>query len=155
MGRLYTAQFDNVTVAAAQDFLNLTATANMAFRVLQVVISQKTLTAWSAVRVYLKRFPATVTAGSGGTAVTLRKINNGDAAATVTSRANDTTPMTTSGTAETLWSDDFMATQGFLWMPPSPEAGFVIAPSQGFAFGTPDTPTSQVCDGTILLEELF
>src|ERR1044071_994781 len=105
--RLYTVQFNNVSISAAQDLFGLLATANMAFKVHWIELGQKTLTSWEAKEVQLIRNPATVTVGSGGTAPTPQKVNNGDAAATVTARVNDTTSQTTSGTASTLWSREW------------------------------------------------
>jgi hypothetical protein len=49
--------------------------------------------------------PATVTNGSGGGAGTVKPLVPGDAAASATSRINDTTQATTSGTAVDLWDD--------------------------------------------------
>jgi len=46
-----------------------------------------------------KHLNATVTTGSGGAAATPRPLDRGDAAATFTARANDSTQATTSGSA--------------------------------------------------------
>src|ERR1700733_1041045 len=101
-GRMYSINFTDVSVSAAQDLINITATAGMAFKIHRIEGGQRSLTAWESKPVKLVRLPATVTAGSGGSAVTPQKMNNGDAAATVTARANDTTPATTSGAATVL-----------------------------------------------------
>jgi hypothetical protein len=52
-----------------------------------------------AVRITMQRFTATVTNGSGGSAVTPTKTDETDPAAGFTARCNDTTVATTSGTA--------------------------------------------------------
>lgn len=52
-------------------------------------------------RITIQRFPATVTVGSGGSAVTPVTMSSPDAAAGFTARCNDTTVATTSGTAVT------------------------------------------------------
>ncbi len=55
-----------------------------------------------SLRISVLRLPATVTIGSGGSAVTPGKTDTNDPAAGFTSRCNDTTVATTSGSAETL-----------------------------------------------------
>lgn len=155
MGRLYTVQFTNVAITAAQDLINITATANMALAVHSIELGQKTLTAWEAKEVTFKRFPATVTAGSGGTAPTPQKINNGDPAATFTARVNDTTNMTTNATAVTIWARTWEFLNGFFWMP-APEERPILAPSQGMALALGTAPSaSMTCSGYMLVEELF
>jgi hypothetical protein len=106
-GRMYSINFADISVSASQDLINITATANMAFKIHRIELGQRSLTAWESKPVKLIRLPATVTAGSGGSAVTPRPLNNGDSAATVTARANDTTPATTGGTATTLMARDW------------------------------------------------
>ena len=54
------------------------------------------------VRVTIRHMAATVTIGSGGSAVTPTKVDQTDPAAGVTARANDTTVATTSGTDTVL-----------------------------------------------------
>ena len=49
-GRFYTVSFDDISVSAAQDLLNLTATASMAFRLWRVQGGQRGLTSWNADR---------------------------------------------------------------------------------------------------------
>lgn len=54
------------------------------------------------IRVSIMRLPATVTIGSGGSAVTPSPVDSADTAAGMSARANDTTVATTSGSAVTL-----------------------------------------------------
>jgi hypothetical protein len=154
-GRLYSINFDQVAVSASQDLINITATANMAFKIHRIEGGQRTLSSWEAKPLRLIRFPATVTAGSGGSAVTPAKLNNGDAAATITARANDTTPMTTSGSSTILMARDFEFLNGFLVVY-TPDERPVIAPSQGVALNLPVAPSaSMTASFTIICEELF
>ncbi len=153
--RLYAVTVDAVAVSAAQDIVNLTATAGMAFKVHSVYLGQKTLTTAEMKQVRCRRFPATVTAGSGGSAATPRPLINGDPAATVTSRINDTTGMTTGGTAVLLYADVWHFLNGLFWMP-APEQRPVIAPSQGFTVELPTAPSgSMTVSATVVFEELF
>jgi hypothetical protein len=154
-GRLYTISFADVAVSATQDLINITATANMAFKLWRIELGQKTLTTWEAKGILVKRFPASVTAGSGGSAGNVRKMNNGDAAATVTARINDTTAMTTSGTAETILARDWEFLNGFIWVP-LPDERPVIAPSQGLNINLVTAPsTLMTASGFAVIEELY
>ena len=154
-GRMYSISFTDVSVSAAQDLINITATSGMAFKIHRIEGAQRTLTAWEAKPVKLVRFPATVTAGSGGSAVTPARLNNGDAAATVTARSNDTTAMTTNSTATLLLSEDFVFLNGFLVVF-TPDERPVIAPSQGVALNLPVAPSGATSMSfTIIIEELF
>jgi hypothetical protein len=153
--RLYSVSFSAVAVSAAQDLINVTATSGMALKVHYIELGQKTLTAWEAKEIVCRRMPATVTAGSGGSSPTPRPFNPSDAAATFTAHANDTTAMTTSGTAETILARDWEFLNGFFWMP-APEQRPIIKPSQGFAINLPTAPSaSMTASGTVWVEELF
>lgn len=154
-GRFYTISVADVAVTAAQDIINITATANMAFKLWRVELGQKTLTTWEAKGIIIKRFPATVTAGTGGSAATPRPMNNGDSAAVVTARINDTTPMTTNSTAVTLMARDWEFLNGFIWVP-MPDERPVIAPSQGLNINLVTAPSaSMTVSGFAVIEELF
>ena len=154
-GRMYSISFTDVSVSAAQDLINITATSGMAFKIHRIEGAQRTLTAWEAKPLKLVRFPATVTAGSGGSTVTPVKLNNGDAAATVTAHANDTTAMTTSGTSTVMLTEDFVFLNGFLVVF-TPDERPVIAPSQGVALNLPVAPSGATSMSfTFLIEELF
>lgn len=153
--RLYTVQFNNVAVAAAQDLFGLLATANMSFKVHWIELGQKSLTSWESKEVQLIRNPVTATVGSGGAAATPQKINSGDSAATVTARTNDTSGQTTSGTPSVLWSREWEFLNGFFWMP-APEQRPIIAPSQGLTLHLGTAPSgSMTASGSMMIEELF
>lgn len=153
--RLYAVTIGAVAVSATQDLINVTCTSGMAVRIHSLTLGQKTLTTWEGKEIKCLRMPATVTAGSGGSAATPRPLNNGDPAATFTARINDTTPMTTGGTAVTLYADVWHFLNGLLWMP-APEQRPVLAPSQGFAVNLPTAPSgSMTVSATLLVEELY
>lgn len=155
MGRLYTISVADVAVTAAQDIINITATANMAFKLWRVELGQKTLTTWEAKGITINRFPATVTAGSGGTAGNVRPMNAGDTAATVTTRINDTTSMTSSGTATVVLARDWEFLNGFIWVP-MPDERPVFAPSTGCNIKLVTAPSgSMTVSGFAVIEELF
>lgn len=118
-GRTYSIQFNNVAVAAVQDLLAVYSGASMVCELAGLVIGQITGTTVQNLRFTIKRLPATVTSGSGGSSATPQKMQRGDGGATVTARTNDTTPATSSGTASILHSDVFNTVNGyqFFWPP--------------------------------------
>jgi hypothetical protein len=156
MGRRYYVDVSSSSMTTSvADVLNITATANMAFKVLRISGGQTTLTTTESKAVALKRMPATVTAGSGGGAVTIRKQNFGDAAPTITARSLDTTGMTTSGTPEILLARNWELLNGFdhVFTPGSEP---IINPSQGAAFSiVAALSNTTTVSFTIEVEELF
>jgi len=128
----------------------------MAFRLLRVQGGQRTLgTNWEAKPVRIRRVPATVTAGSGGSTPTPRRLNFGDAVATITAHANDTTAMTSSGTIEDLLQDMAVFFNGFLFVA-TPREDIIIQPSQGLAINLPTAPSASTnMSWTAIVEELF
>jgi hypothetical protein len=153
--RLYTVSIDAVAVAASQDLFGLLATSGMAFKLHCIELGQKTITTWEAKEIKLVRNPTTATVGSGGSAATPRPMNNGDTAATVTARINDTTGQTTNGTQAIIFSRTWEFLNGFFWMP-APEDRPIIAPSQGCSLKLPTAPSaSMTVSGYMLIEEIF
>ncbi len=155
-GRFYNIPIDGVAVSAPQDLFGLLATANMAFQVWELYLGQKTLTTAEMRQIVCKCMPATATVGSGGSAATPRKLGgSGDTAATFTARINDTTPQTTGGTAEVVYSDVWYFTnQNFIWLPR--KTGRIIQPSQGFVVNLPTAPSgSMTVSGNLVVRECF
>ena len=106
MPRQYTCKTENVTVSAAQDLISITGASGKICRIKRISVGATNTTTPTnqEIRLRCRYLPATVTAGSGGSSITPAKLDQGDAAATFTSRGNDTTPATTSGTAVVLWA---------------------------------------------------
>ena len=155
MGRLYTVEFNNVAISAAQDLFSILATSNMAFAVHAIELGQKTLTAWEAREVTIQRFPATVTQGSGGSSYTPAKLGPNDAAATLTAHVNDTTLATTSGSAAILFARAWELLNGFFWMPP-PESRPIVAPGQALIVRLGTAPSASMTgSGYCVVEELY
>jgi hypothetical protein len=155
MGRFYSVAFEDVSVSAAQDLLNITATSSMALRLWRVTGGQRSITVFEARPIRIRRLPATVTAGSGGAAVTPSLLRPGDPAATFTARRNDTTAMTTSGTAVTLLTREFEFLNGFdLVLLPQEE--IIVRPGEGLAINLPTAPSGATSmSWTAIVEELL
>lgn len=154
MSRVYTVQFNNIAVTAVQDLIGVYSGANMAFELHEIFIGQISATAIGNLRLSIKRMLATVTSGSGGSAPTPQKAINGDAAATVTARANDTIQATATSTS-VLRSDVFNVINGYLWLP-APDDRPIIAPSQALIVSLDTAPgASETMSGTATFRELF
>ena len=154
-GRVYTVVFTDVAISATQDLFNFTSTSGMAIRLRRLILNQKTLTAWEAKGFTIKILPATVTAGSGGSTPTPQKLTTTAAAATFTAHANDTTAATTSGTAVTSHSDDWVFLNGVDLLVPL-GMNVIAGPSQAIAVNLTTAPSaSMTASGTAYIEELF
>jgi hypothetical protein len=153
-GRIYTARFENVPIAAVQDVFMLKAGAANPLTLQYITISAGGVSGAAEIRFNLKRLPATVTNGSGGTAPTISPMDSGDTkAAAATVRANDTVQATTSGTAAFLMSWQWNVLGPFEWMP-TPELTGKIQASEALVLEIPGTPgASTTCSGTIQWEE--
>lgn len=107
MGRIYTVVYNGTVTNAGgnTDLLSVQPADDKpvklrGFRLSQ--ISEVGDSAEEGLRVTVKRFPATYTVGSGGSAVTPSPPDSADVAAGCTTRCNDTTVGTTSSTAVVL-----------------------------------------------------
>jgi len=153
--RVYTMQFNNVAVTAVQDLLAIYPGASMAIKIHEVIVGQITATVLGNLRISLKRLPATVTSGSGGSAGVIQSINPSDAAATSTGRTNDTVQATTSGTSQIMRSDIYNVLNGYIYLPPI-EDRIIIKPSQAFIVSLDTAPaSSETMSATLVYEELF
>lgn len=153
-GRVYSVEFANVSVSAVQDLFLLQSTSGMAFRLLEVVLGQVTITTVEELRVSLKRFSGAYTAGTGGTATTPAKHNFGDAAAVTTCSANATT-QTTGGASVILRADTFNEVNGYQYLA-IPDREIIIAPSQALVFSLDTAPaTARFMSATLTFEEIF
>jgi hypothetical protein len=152
--RIYSAAFDNVTIAAVQDVFYLKAGAANGIEIHHIQLGAGAVTAAAEIRLRLKRLPATVTAGSGGSAPTISTTDSGDTkAATATARANDTTQATTSGTAVIIlpWQWNVLGMFEYL---PAPEDREVCQAAEAFVFDVAATPASTVVSGWIKWREI-
>ena len=154
--RIYTILFENVTVAAVQDLFCIKASATNGLMVHRISLSAGGVTAPAEMRVRLKRMPATVTVGTGGTAPTIQKISSvlQFAALSANARANDvTTQATTSGTAQIIATWQWNVLQDFLEVPPTEEGRWESAVSEAFVVDLAAAPASTVMSGFIVWEE--
>lgn len=109
MAGVYSPTYTGAVTAAGgdTDLGSFQPADDVPIRLLGFLLSQVSEVADAAeedVRVTVRRLPATFTVGSGGSAITACKppADCTGAVWSMTARANDTTPATTSGTGETL-----------------------------------------------------
>lgn len=152
--RVYTVGFAGVSVAAVQDLFSLAATAGKAFELHYIKLGQVTQTTIGGLKLRLRRMPATVTVGSGGTVATPGPIITTDVAATVTARTNDTVQATSTGTVVDM-PDTWDLPFGYLWMPPEADRP-IIGNSGAFVLSLDSAPSSAiVCNGHMAFAELY
>lgn len=95
MGRIYTGFFENVAITAVQDLFSVQVPADVLCRLWEFGIFQTSDVGDAAeeiLRIRIRRQTGAFTVGSGGSAVTMVRAHEGDAATSLTVRANDTTP---------------------------------------------------------------
>lgn len=154
MGRMYSAVFEGVNVSAAQDLFELLAHASAAVKIHEVHISQDESESSEQLPVTVKRIPATVTSGSGGSTATPRKHSPGDAAAVTVVEINNTTRAQSSGTIETLRRASENVLNGWHWIFP-PELRPTIPPSGTMVVGLEVAPGATLkMSGEVIFEEI-
>jgi hypothetical protein len=119
MGRVYSVNFENVAVTAAQDFFEISPADDKPVRLLGLFLSQSTETGDAAeemMRVEVVRGHST--GGSGGSAQTPVPIDPADTAAGFAAEVNNTT-IASAGTGLILHSEAFNVRSGLamFWTP--------------------------------------
>jgi len=127
----------------------------MAIEIVSVTLGQITQTSVENLQISIKHLPATVTAGSAGGAFTPTKDSTTDAAATFTARINDTTPATTSGTADFPHVDTWNLVNGYQWIFPE-KARPSCKLSEALVFSLDSAPAgARTVTGSMKVRELF
>lgn len=157
MSRLYSINFENVAVTAAQDFFDIAPATNKPIVLHGCWISQSTEVGDAQEEfLRLKIIYGLATVGSGGGAFTPVPLNPADTAAGMTARINDTTvAVVGAGTTSVIWAESFNERVGWVWLP-TPEMRPVITAAQTRVVVTMlSTPADSVTmNGTLIVEEL-
>lgn len=158
MGRIYKVPFGDstggVTVSAAQDLLQIKGATGKMLRILHCNVCAVDTVAPTSQMLQLRGriLPATVSDGSGGSTPTIYKADPGDAAASFTALANNTSKATTSGTpVETF------VTGVYIWnvFDLEDEAPYPVGPSESFVFELLSTVAGTVhLSGYVTVEEI-
>jgi hypothetical protein len=119
MSRVYTVEFENVAVTAAQDFFEISPADDHPVALLGVMIDQHSDVGDAAEEMLRYRIiRGHTSSGSGGSAATPRPLDPGDAAASFSAEVNNTT-IASAGTAVNLHSGAFNIRGGLaLFWPP-------------------------------------
>lgn len=159
MPRLYTVSFAGVLVSASQDLFQINGpTGSRVLRIRRAVLSSTNVTIPTSqmVQVQARFLPATVTNGTGGTAPTPARTDQGDAAPSFTSLVNNTGAATSSNTPVNLYQSGFHAYNGL--DEPFDDANGngspVIGPGEAWVFQLLNNPTGTInFSGTVWVEE--
>lgn len=156
MGRFYNVTFSNVSVAAAQDLVQITGVSGKIILIHRawVGVTNPSLATGQAMALRARMLPATVTVGSGGTTgITPSKQDQGDAACgTSTCATNNTTQATTNGTAVVLYANGCHLYQGDKFQPVKP---IPIISGAAFVWELLSTVSGTVnLSGGVTLEEI-
>lgn len=159
-GRLYAVTFTAVAITAQQDLFYIKPAAD---KICFIEKCQLGLVGGSAdagdaqeelLDVELIYIPATVTASSGGASATPRPVNANDAAAGFTSRTNDTTKATSSGTLYPVDADGFNSRVPYLYLPTDVHQA-AVANAAAMVLRLNTTPADSISvNGTMLVREL-
>jgi hypothetical protein len=154
MPRNYRILFEGVSVTAPQDLIQVNGAAGKIFRPIRAWVknTNTSLPNSQMLQTRCRFLPATVTNGSGGTTPTISKVDPGDAAASITALANNTTKATTSGTAVVLdeGGDHVYAGYDNTFSSRAP-----IGPSEAFVFELLSTVSGSVnLSGGVEVEEM-
>ena len=154
MPRSYSVITEAVAVSAVQDLIQIKGAAGKILKILSVSVGASNTTVPPAQMLDLRcRFlPATVTDGSGGSSPTPKPLDPGDAAASFTAKANNTTQATTSGTPAVLMAKGVHIYSGLDYSFLKPP---IIGPSESFTFELQSTVAGSVNLTTeVVVEEL-
>ena len=157
MPRVYNITFEQVSVSAAQDLVQIIGAAGKTVRVRKcwVGMSNTSLPTAQMCSTRFRFLPATVTNGSGGSSPTAQPLDPGDSAASVTAKANNTTKATTNGTASTLYENGWHAYAGDQWILPKDTGEQpIIGPSESGVYELLSTVSGTVnMSGGVTVEE--
>lgn len=130
--RVYVAAFDNVNIGTAvQDIFSIKAGSVNGVELHYLELNAAGVTSAAEIRMRLKTFTPTLTAGSGGSAPSMNPLDQGDSkSATATVRANDTTQATTTGTAVNLMYWQWNVLLPFQYLPAPEDRPVIEATNQ-------------------------
>jgi len=155
--RIYSVPMDNATIGTAvQDVFSIKTPATKGAQLHHIQLSAAAVTTVAEIRMRLKRGTATVTQGSGGSAVTPAIVDFGDTlAAASVAHINDTTQATTSGAFTTLEFFQWNVLMPFDYMPgPEDEDRDTCDVAQALILDLPAVIVAVVASGFLKYREL-
>ncbi len=147
MGRMYSAIFENVTIAAVQDLFTIVMGGNVHAIIHSLYLGQITLTAQEILEIKATRASTT---GSGGTTANKRGLDPSMPASDATVDINDTSQGTPGDIVlERVWN----VLVPFEYLP-TPETRIHVPGGGRLIFELETTPTSMTAYGELVWEEL-
>jgi hypothetical protein len=155
MSRIYEVPFDNVSVSAVQDLVQINGAAGKIVRILRRWVYSVDVPVAAQQQLSLReRFlPAAVTNGSGGTTPVIAKADPGNATPSFTAFVNNTTKATTSGTPVVLGNYGPHIFNGY---DDEPDVFWPIGPGEAYVWEltiAPNTPPIHLSGG-VAVEEI-
>lgn len=148
MGRMYSAVFEEVAVSAAQDLFEINAPADAVVVIHGFEVSQSSDVDSEMLNLL---FHLGSTSGSGGSAITPRPLELGDAAFGGTVEANNTSQSTE---GNHLHAASFNILTGYSWIP-TPEMRIVVSPSDRLIIELQTAPADALTmSGVVYIEEI-
>ncbi len=152
MGRVYTVQFNGVSLSDPVDLFEFSPAANKPIKLLGVVVTQGSGTTNAQFTATIQRRTGSPTSGSGGTTPTIISASTASAAAGFAAEANNTT-RASAGTQQILHSEGFPAQGGFAyWPPPGPKP--IAINGELLIVGLETDPAAVTFNATAYVEEL-
>lgn len=141
-GRVYTVGFENVSCSAAQDLITLAAPSDAIVKLIGAYVGQVgTADVGDTEEELLPLiFTAYATAGSGGSSLTARQHDGGDASFGGTATRNNTTQ---GGTPIEIVHRTFNVRVGWEWAP-TPDECITLGPSEIVAIELPAAPADAI-----------
>ena len=155
MSRIYTVEFENVAVAAAQDFFEITPADDIPCLIHAIFLDQISDVGDAEEEMLrLRLIRGHTTSGSGGTAPTPRPLDARDAAASFAAEVNNTT-IASAGTPINILSAAFNIRTGYVYMPTPEIRPRVDQGDTTIVLRLMANPADSVqMSGTIYIEEL-
>lgn len=155
MGRMYIAEFENVSVAVVMDFFELAPAANKPIRIHAVFLSQVTdVGDANEEMLRLKIIRGHTTSGSVGSTQTPTPLDKNDAASGVTLAELNNTTIASAGTPVDMHSETFNIRSGWVYLP-TPEMRPRCQNSDLIVVRLMAAPGSAIfMSGTIYFEEI-
>lgn len=157
MGRRYVVAFSAVAVTTVIDFFEIKAASTKPLKLLAVKISQNTEVGDAQseqLHILVKRAAGSYTSGSAGTTPTPVPLISGDAAASFTCEANNTTQASAgTGTLTTLLADADHVQAGWNYLP-TPETLITCQAAEALVISLGTAPADSITfNGYAIVEE--
>jgi hypothetical protein len=150
---VYYSNFENVSVAAAQDFFEILASSDAPLRILRINITQNTSETSEQLSIIVKKVTGAPSSGSGGSTHTPAPARNGVSRAFGGTVEINNTSALTGGTQTVFWREGFNVLSGFEWRA-TPEDVIECGPSERIVINLPTGPGgSTPMNGIVVIEE--